>query len=103
MCPLAGPEKLALSVAVPSGSAACLRRSSSSTAVRSTRLECALLDGEIDIAVHSAKDVPGELAEGTAIAAIPPRAGAFDALCGFADFASIAPGTRVGTSSIRRT
>jgi hydroxymethylbilane synthase len=66
-------------------------------------LERALLDGEIDIAVHSAKDVPGELAEGTAIAAIPARAGALDALCGFADLASIAPGARVGTSSIRRT
>jgi hydroxymethylbilane synthase len=65
-------------------------------------LERALLDGEIDIAVHSAKDVPGDLAEGTAIAAIPARAGALDALCGFADFASIVPGARVGTSSVRR-
>ncbi|HWF52484.1 MAG TPA: hypothetical protein VG294_17715, partial [Solirubrobacteraceae bacterium] len=34
-------------------------------------LEAALLASEIDIAVHSAKDVPGELAEGTFIAAIP--------------------------------
>jgi hydroxymethylbilane synthase len=66
-------------------------------------LEAALLAGEIDIAVHSAKDVPGELADGTAIAAIPVRAGTLDALCGFADFASIVPGARVGTSSIRRT
>lgn len=66
-------------------------------------LERALLDDAIDIAVHSAKDVPGELAAGTAIAAIPTRAGTLDALCGFADFASIAPGARVGTSSIRRT
>ncbi len=38
-------------------------------------LERALLAGEIDIAVHSAKDVPGELADGTEIAAIPARAG----------------------------
>jgi hydroxymethylbilane synthase len=66
-------------------------------------LEAALLASEIDIAVHSAKDVPGELADGTAIAAIPARAGTLDALCGFADFASIVPGARVGTSSIRRT
>ncbi|MGH3049127.1 MAG: hydroxymethylbilane synthase, partial [Gaiellaceae bacterium] len=64
-------------------------------------LERALLAGEIDIAVHSAKDVPGELADGTVIAAIPARASALDALCGFADLASIAPGARVGTSSIR--
>lgn len=65
-------------------------------------LERALLAGEIDIAVHSAKDVPGELADGTAIAAIPARTVALDALCGCADLASLASGTRVGTSSIRR-
>jgi hydroxymethylbilane synthase len=65
-------------------------------------LERALLEDEIDVAVHSAKDVPGELADGTAIAAIPPRAGTLDALCGFAGLASIVPGARVGTSSIRR-
>lgn len=65
-------------------------------------LERALLSDEIDIAVHSAKDVPGVLADGTVIAAIPSRAGTLDALCGFADPASIRPGARVGTSSIRR-
>ena len=37
-------------------------------------LEAALLAGEIDLAVHSAKDVPGELAAGTAIVATPRRA-----------------------------
>ena len=36
-------------------------------------LEQALLAGEIDVAVHSAKDVPGDLAPGTAIVAVPPR------------------------------
>jgi hydroxymethylbilane synthase len=66
-------------------------------------LERALLEGDIDIAVHSAKDVPGELAEGTWIAAIPERQDPRDALCGFADFASLGSGARVGTSSIRRT
>ena len=65
-------------------------------------LEAALLAGEIDIAVHSAKDVPGELGEGTWIAAIPERQDPRDALCGFADFASLGSGARVGTSSIRR-
>lgn len=65
-------------------------------------LERALLDGEIDIAVHSAKDVPGELAAGTWIAAVPERQDPRDALCGFADFASLESGARVGTSSIRR-
>ena len=36
-------------------------------------LETALLGGEIDVPVHSAKDVPGELAPGTAIVAAPQR------------------------------
>ena len=65
-------------------------------------LEAALLAGEIDLAVHSAKDVPGELAEGTCIAAIPGRQDPRDALCGCAGFASLGSGARVGTSSIRR-
>ena len=65
-------------------------------------LERALLDGEIDIAVHSAKDVPGVLAEGTVIAAIPERQDPRDAICGCTGIASLGAGARVGTSSIRR-
>ncbi len=65
-------------------------------------LERALLDDRIDIAVHSAKDVPGELANGTWIAALPERQDPRDALCGFADLASLDSGARIGTSSIRR-
>ena len=45
-------------------------------------LEAALLAGDIDLAVHSAKDVPGELAEGTAIVAAPRRADPADVLIG---------------------
>ena len=65
-------------------------------------LERALLASEIDIAVHSAKDVPGELAEGTMIAAIPERADPRDAICGAAEIASLGSGARLGTSSLRR-
>ncbi len=65
-------------------------------------LERALLDREIDVAVHSAKDVPGELAVGTAIAAIPGRRDPRDAICGAAEIASLGSGARVGTSSLRR-
>jgi hydroxymethylbilane synthase len=65
-------------------------------------LEQALLDGRIDLAVHSAKDVPGELAAGTALLGAPPRAPAEDVLCGAAELAALAPGARVGTSSLRR-
>ena len=50
-----------------------------------TELEQALLAGEIDLAVHSAKDVPAELPEGLTIAGVPERADARDALCGADD------------------
>jgi hydroxymethylbilane synthase len=58
-------------------------------------IEAALVAGEIDLAVHSAKDVPGELAEGCELAAAPPRAAAHDVLIG-------SFGPRVGTASLRR-
>jgi hydroxymethylbilane synthase len=65
-------------------------------------LECALLAGEIDLAVHSAKDVPGELADGLALLGAPARAGVEDVLCGAASLEQLKPGARVGTSSLRR-
>jgi hydroxymethylbilane synthase len=66
-------------------------------------LERKLLDGEADLAVHSAKDVPGELAAGLDIVAVPPRADARDALCGAGSLDELPPGARVGTSSLRRS
>ncbi len=65
-------------------------------------LERALLDGEIDLAVHSAKDLPGDLAPGLTLLGAPARAGAEDALCGAAGLTALAPSSRVGTSSLRR-
>jgi hydroxymethylbilane synthase len=65
-------------------------------------LERALLAGEIDVAVHSGKDVPTELPDGLELVAIPPRADARDAICGAASLAALTPGARVGTSSLRR-
>ncbi|HUA75477.1 MAG TPA: hydroxymethylbilane synthase [Solirubrobacteraceae bacterium] len=67
-----------------------------------SELERALLDGAIDAAVHSAKDVPGEVAEGLLLVAAPPRAAAEDVLCGAATLAALGPGARIGTSSVRR-
>lgn len=67
-----------------------------------SELEGALLRGEIDVAVHSAKDVPGEAVDGLALVAAPPRAGAEDALCGATSLEALAAGARVGTSSVRR-
>ncbi len=65
-------------------------------------LELALLRGEIDLAVHSAKDVPGVLPDGLVLVAAPPRGDPFDALVGAPSLADLAPGARVGTASIRR-
>lgn len=65
-------------------------------------LDAALLDGRIDAAVHSAKDLPGRLAPGITIAATPPRAEPFDALCGAGSLEELPEGARVGTGSLRR-
>jgi hydroxymethylbilane synthase len=65
-------------------------------------LDAALLDGRIDCAVHSAKDVPALVPDGIAIAAVPERADPRDALCGAATLAALPAGARVGTSSLRR-
>jgi hydroxymethylbilane synthase len=65
-------------------------------------LELALLADEIDLAVHSAKDVPGALPEDLELVGALPRADPHDALCGAASLAALAPGARVGTSSLRR-
>jgi hydroxymethylbilane synthase len=65
-------------------------------------IEQALLDGRVDLAVHSAKDVPAELAAGLELIAAPPRADPRDALCGAESLAALRPGARVGTSSLRR-
>ena len=66
-------------------------------------LEEALLDGRADIAVHSAKDLPGELPTGLAVLATPPRETPGDVLVGEpGGLAALAPGARVGTTSPRR-
>lgn len=67
-----------------------------------SELEAALLAGEVDVAVHSAKDVPGELADGLALHGAPARAAAEDVLCGAGALDELPSGARVGTSSIRR-
>jgi hydroxymethylbilane synthase len=62
-------------------------------------LEEALLEGRIDLAVHSAKDMTSTDTEGLAVGAYLEREDPRDALCG-AD--SVRPGMRVGTASVRR-
>ncbi len=66
-------------------------------------IERALLDGEVDLGVHSAKDLPSELPDGLAIAGVPEREDARDAFLGHVDsFGEVAEGARIGTSSLRR-
>jgi hydroxymethylbilane synthase len=82
-------------------------------------IEDALLAGAIDLAVHSAKDVPGELAEGLELLGAPARAAVEDVLCIAAgssmsgaggedrgdrpaSLEGLAPSARIGTSSVRR-
>jgi len=65
-------------------------------------IEQALLAGEVDLAVHSAKDVPGELPDGLAIVGVPERADPRDALCGAATLDDLQDGAHVGTASLRR-
>jgi hydroxymethylbilane synthase len=65
-------------------------------------LEEALLAGEADLAVHSAKDVPVEIADGLSLIAAPERADPRDVLCGATSLDALPDGARVGTASLRR-
>jgi len=66
-------------------------------------LEERLLDGSIDIAVHSLKDLPTEVPEGLALGAVSRREDPRDVLVSaLGDFASLPAGARVGTGSLRR-
>lgn len=64
-------------------------------------IEDALLEGRIDLAVHSLKDLPVELPEGLALAAVPERESPFDAVVG-KRLDELPQGACVGTSSLRR-
>lgn len=65
-------------------------------------IEDALLDGRIDVAVHSLKDLPTTLPAGLALAAIPARHDPREALVNGRSLAELPPGARIGTSSLRR-
>ena len=65
-------------------------------------LELALLAGEIDLAIHSAKDVPSALPDGLELVGAPERGNPFDVLVGAGSLAALPAGARVGTASLRR-
>ena len=67
-------------------------------------IEEALLDGRVDVAVHSMKDMPADQPPGLCIAAVPPREDARDAFISdvVASFDELPMGARLGTASLRR-
>ncbi len=67
-------------------------------------IENHLLAGEIDLAVHSLKDLPNQLHDSLTIGATPPRGDARDALVSRSgeDIRHLSASSRIGTSSIRR-
>ena len=75
-----------------------------SRALFTKQIDDALLEGRIDLAVHSFKDLPTQLPDGLSIAAISAREDPSDALVGRKDISldSIAQGGVVATSSLRR-
>src|SRR5207244_2851654 len=72
-------------------------------------LDLALLDGRIDFAVHSLKDLPTDLEPGIALASVPEREDPRDVLIGpegrtpAPTLQGMRAGSRLGTSSLRRT
>lgn len=69
-----------------------------------TDIQEALAGGKIDLAVHSAKDLPAKSADGIVLAAIPKREDPRDALLTRtgAGLNALQPGTTIGTSALRR-
>jgi len=67
-------------------------------------IEKALLEGEIDLAVHSLKDVPMELPKGLTLGAVTKRENPYDVLVSSSGkrLSELPPGAKVGTSSLRR-
>ena len=67
-------------------------------------IETALLEGHIDLAVHSMKDMPAEFPEGLGIGSVPERESPLDVLIArkVGSFEGLPKGARIGTSSLRR-
>src|SRR5215470_19121609 len=74
------------------------------TGVFVSALRTSLLHGDVDLAVHSLKDLPAAPAPGLLLAAVPPRDDPRDVLAarGGAKLADLPPGAKIGTGSPRR-
>lgn len=77
---------------------------SSSPGLFTKEIQRALLDGRVDLAVHSLKDLPTECVDGLALTAVPPRESPCDAFISnqVAAIEQLSHGARVGTGSRRR-
>jgi len=75
------------------------------TGVYTREIQQALLDGAIDLAVHSLKDLPTEIVPGLSLAAVPRRATVEDILITLQESTldQLPSGSRIGTSSLRRS
>jgi len=87
---------------VPITTAGDLNRAAGDKSRWTGALEGALVLGEIDLAVHSAKDVPGELGGGLSLVAAAGRVDGADVLVGASSFEALPGGARIGTSALRR-
>jgi hydroxymethylbilane synthase len=65
-------------------------------------IQRALIDGQIDLAVHSLKDLPTAEVAGLSLAAVPARESIFDVLVGAKSIAELGQQARIGTGSLRR-
>jgi hydroxymethylbilane synthase len=65
-------------------------------------IEEGLLREEVDLAVHSAKDLPAEIPDGLELVGAPPGEDSRDALVGAESLDELGEGARIGTSSLRR-
>lgn len=100
------PERLPLSIIKTTGDAIQDRPLSEAggKGLFTKELDIALLDGAIDLAVHSAKDLPTALPEGIVIAGYLPREDVRDAFISrrFKSLAELPAGAVVGSASLRR-
>ena len=88
---------------VTSGDRSRRRLDSTGTAIFVKELEQALLEGRIDLAVHSLKDVPTELPPRLCLRAVTERLDPRDALVAKSKLSELAAGATIGTGSLRRT
>jgi len=100
-----GREVVLVEISTPGDASSMPISEFSTVGVFVSSLRAALLRGDIDVAVHSYKDLPTAPHPGLTIAAVPPREDPRDVLVARAgqNLLELVPGSRVGTGSPRRT